>query len=155
MLLSHEAQRDGALFDSAASYSLCRGPHVLTKEEMYWLPITPYNNLRQLPLCDSRDGEFVARHFGNRFRLLTIYASQVQNISYRKHPCLPHGEFFGEVPHSAVLEDTEYIWEKVSNPAQVPQSFIDHYKSYGGWEEKEKMLRYIPKELHLPELVSS
>lgn len=119
-LLTHRARWEYRQYKEDDVYPLNHKPEVLKREMRVWLPIVPTHDITHVPLVHPCEWETIARWFHNRFRLITIDSSKIEDLEQIEHPAFVHGEYFGRVPQTAIISDEEYTWRESSYSLALP-----------------------------------
>ncbi|MCK4588851.1 MAG: hypothetical protein KAT77_00275 [Nanoarchaeota archaeon] len=144
-LLSHEINEEIKIY--TPQYSIKHEICVLDGVKKMWLPGGQMREeYRVLPLVHPDEWETIARYFAHRFRLLTIDASKVEDLTHELllqgdglcHEALVHGEYFGKVPLTAIVKDEEYSWEKSDKPLNLSEDALDFLRKKGKLELTEE-----------------
>lgn len=133
-LLAHAVSED--LLWGPKFYSLKHEVCILDGVKKLWLPFGQMREeYRMVPLVHPDEWETIARYFAHRFRLLTIDASKIEDLTHESllheglfHPALAHGEYFGKVPLDAIIKDEEYTWKKSKKNIRLSEEACEFLK---------------------------
>lgn len=106
-------------------------PSELHPNELYIVSTKPHlmaDQTKMVALFHPKDLEIAKRlHYPNEVFVMKVNSSQINGLQSMQDTHFPRGIYYGQVPRSAIVEESRMFWVKAWEPARLMETGINEF----------------------------